>query len=228
MHLKEHFSLLLLHAKVRYINLIEYCRVVFRYYRNHSFCKIDLALLFSYLFQNPYRLSKRFLLKAGESDVYTYGETPLTTLDQIARNCDLNFSDTVIEMGCGRGRTCFWLNQFIGCRVIGIEYVPEFVDKANRIKERFHVKRVEFRLEDFFKADLSEASVIYLYGSCLSSEQIDALIGRFSQLAKGTKIITVSYALTEIDSGAPFEIVKQFSAPFTWGVTTVTLQRKLF
>lgn len=124
MRLKEALVLIAIHLKVKCINLAEYLRVIFKYYRNRPFFKIDACLLLSYLFANPFRLSRKFLLQKGERDVYTYGETPLTTMDTIARTCGLAAKDVVFEMGCGRGRTCFWLNQFIGCRVIGIDYVP--------------------------------------------------------------------------------------------------------
>ena len=224
--LKENLVLLLINLKVKLGNLIEFIRVVFKYYPNLNFFKIDSMLLLSYLLANPFHVSKRFLLQRGERDVYTYGETPLTTLDLIAHICGLSVQDIVVELGCGRGRTCFWLNQFIGCTVVGIDYVPAFIEKAQKIKDRFHVQRVSFLLEDLFQADLTGATVIYLYGTCFSAAFIDLLIERFSQLPEGTKIITVSYALTEYQSEAPFEVLKQFPASFTWGKTDVYLQVK--
>lgn len=224
MSFKDFFLLPCLYLKVKIVNLIEFIRVIFRYYPKKSFMQLDLALLYSYLFVNPFRLSKQFLQKAGVEEIYTYGETPLTTLQEIARQCEITANDTVIEMGCGRGRGCFWLNQFIHCRVIGIEYIPQFVEKGQKIKKKYHIEGVEFRLADYFQADLSEATVIYLYGTCLKPEEIVRLSQKFRQLAKGTRIITVSYALKEFDPEAPFKIVKQFPAKFTWGKTTVFLQ----
>jgi SAM-dependent methyltransferase len=223
--IKENFFLLLINLKVKLTNLIEFIFVCFKYYRHFHFLKIDAALLFSYLPTNPFRLSKRFLLERGESDVYTYGETPLTTLDLISHICNLSKDDVVFELGCGRGRTCFWLNQFIGCTVVGIDYVPVFIEKGQKIKDRFHIQGVSFRLEDLFQADLTGATVIYLYGTCFSESSIDLLIENFKQLPEGTKIITVSYPL-EYRPEAPFQIVKQFTAPFTWGTTDVYLQLK--
>lgn len=227
MSLKEFFLLPFLYLKVKFVNLFEFIKVIFRYYSNNSFMKWDLALLSSYLFVNPFRLSKKFLQTAGEEEIYTYGETPLTTLEEIAKKCEIKPTDTVIEMGCGRGRGCFWLHQFIHCRVIGLEYIPQFVEKAQRIKEQYHIEGVEFRLADYFQAELSEATVIYLYGTCLSSDEIILLSKRFRQLLKGTKIITVSYSLKEYDLDAPFKMIKYFPAKFTWGKTMVFLQQRL-
>lgn len=221
---KEALTLLFINIKVKFVNLVEFMRVAVNYYPNFNFCKIDLTLLGSYFLANPFGISKRFLVQKGERDVYTYGETPLTTLDLIAHAAQLTERDVVFEMGCGRGRTCFWLNQFIGCRVVGIDFVPEFIEKGNKVKERFQVEGVTFVRDDLFHANLRGSTVIYLYGTCFSAVSIDLLIANFSKLPPGTKIITVSYALTDFQPFAPFQVVKQFPASFTWGQTTVTLQ----
>jgi SAM-dependent methyltransferase len=224
--LKEYFVLLWVNLKVKMIHLIEFSCVVVKYYPNFKFFKIDTSLLLSYLFTNPFYLSKRFLFQKGEKDVYTYGETPLTTLELISHICELSNQDVVFELGCGRGRTCFWLNQFIGCSVVGIDYVPAFIERAQKIKNHFHLQKVSFRLEDLFQTDLTDATTIYIYGTCFSATDIDRLIDHFMHLPKGTKIITVSYALTEYRFDAPFQVLKQFEAPFTWGKANVYLQVK--
>jgi len=224
--LKETTALFGLNLKVKWFNLIEFIRLFFRYYGNDRFLKIDLSLLAAYFLRNPFKISKQFLFKKGESEVYTYGETPLTTLDLIAQTCRISPKDTVYELGCGRGRTCFWLHEFIGCRVVGVDYVPTFIEKAQYVQQQFHVSAVSFKCEDFFHTDLQNATVIYFYGTCSSNIEISKLIDRFSQLAKGTQIITVSYALTDYQPTAPFEILKRFSAPFTWGEADVYLQVK--
>lgn len=223
---KEHLVLLWINLNVKISNLIEFIRVVARYYPRFKFAKIDLALLFSYFLSNPFRISKHFLLQKEEQEIYTYGETPLTTLDFIASNCGITVRDVVFELGCGRGRTCFWLNQWIGCTVVGVDYVPIFIEKAQKIRDRFQLQKVSFRLEDLFQTNLKGATVIYLYGTCFSAAYINVLIDRLSTLPRGTKIITVSYSLAEFQPDAPFRIIKQFQASFTWGKADVYLQVK--
>ena len=66
--------------------------------------------------------------------------------------------------------------------------------------------------------------MIYLYGTCLREKQIKALCRRFEKLPKGTRVITVSYPLTDYTEG--YEVISCFSAPFTWGDTEVYLQIK--
>lgn len=203
---------------------IDYFQVIARYYSSLSFAKVDAALFLSYLFSNPFRLSKRFLMQKGESDVYTYGETPLSTMEQITSSCGITKNDTVFELGCGRGRVCFWLNTWVQCAVVGIDYVPAFIEKGQAIQKKLKLDNLLFRLEDIFEADLSGATVIYLYGTCYSEDQICLLIDRFSSLQTGTKIITVSYSLNEFRPSAPFRLLKQFPAFFTWGIADVYCQ----
>jgi SAM-dependent methyltransferase len=179
-----------------------------------------------YLFDNPFSISKRFLRKRGESDIYAYGETPLTTLDTILQECQVTAKDTVFELGCGRGRTCFWIHQILGAKVIGIEYIPDFIERARRIQKKLKIEGVEFRLEDMLTSDFSGGTVFYLYGSCLDDATIKKLIAKFSKLPAGTKIITVSFSLNDYAPPGTFEVMKCFPAHFTWGLGDVYLQMK--
>ncbi len=61
--LKEYFILLWIHLKVKVKNFVEYMGVVTCYYRSLQFAKIDIALLSSYFFMNPFRISKHFFIR---------------------------------------------------------------------------------------------------------------------------------------------------------------------
>jgi hypothetical protein len=220
----EFFSLFWVNLTVQFHSIFDFFTVVFKYYSNVSFMKLDLSLLLLYFFHSPYSISKHFLMEKGEEDVYAYGETPLSTMDMIARECRIQKKDTFFEIGSGRGRVCFWMHSFIGCKVVGIEFVPDFVRYANRIKKRLNVRDIEFRFGDMLKADYTGATVCYLYGTCLSNESIEALIQKFALLPVGTSIITVSYPLTDYKGGDRFEVMQRFSVPFTWGTGDVFLQ----
>lgn len=222
----EYLELMWVNTKVQANNFVEFLRVAMNYYSNFTFAKIDLFLLVSYLFQNPFGISKRFLQKKGEDNVYAYGETPLTTLDQISKECEISEKDTVFELGCGRGRTCFWLHSFIHCKVVGIEYIPEFIERANAVKTKFDVQNVEFRLQDFLQADFTGATTIYLYGTCLEENAIRQIISKCKSLPAGTKIITISYPLTDYTQEPLFEVMKRFQARYPWGTADVYLQIK--
>lgn len=222
--MKEYLELLWVNLVVQKRNFVEFTKVVFKYYRSFHFLKIDASLLMLYLYNNPFSISKRYLMKKGEPDIYTYGETPLTTLDQISQEIKISPKDVVYELGSGRGRNCFWLHNFIGCRVIGVEYIPDFVERAEQIRKEWHLNGVEFRNEDMLTTDLSDATVIYLYGTCYDEPFIQKLIQRLKKLPSGTKIVTVSYPLTDYTSEKLFKVLKLFPAQFTWGTADVYYQ----
>ena len=225
--LREMRHLAWLAVSVRVWNLVEFTRSAFLYYRYFSFFKVDLTLLLSYLLQNPFSMSKRYLQEKGEKEVYAYGETPLTTLGLIAREAKITAKDHVLELGCGRGRTCFWLNKVIGSQVTGIDFVPTFINKANWVKRLFDAQGVHFIESDFLKADLTGVSVIYLYGSCMARSEIEQLVERLKEVPSGTKIITVSYPLTDYSAEPLFEVMKVFPATFAWGTGDVFVQYRL-
>lgn len=224
--IKEVTELLWLNVKAQGVDFVEHLRVLYRYYWRMPYVKVDAYLVASYLCYNPFHISKRFLLKRGDKDVYAYGETPLTTLEAIANECRLTKSDVVFELGCGRGRTCFWLHYFIGCRVVGVEQIPEFISRANHMVTKFHVDGVEFRQEDMLQTDLTGATTIYLYGTCLDKVFIQKLIKKFETLPAGTKIITISFPLQEFAGQLSFETMKRFPVKFNWGTTDAYLQIK--
>lgn len=222
--LKEFIKLVGLNLVVQKRNLVEYIYVVCKYYPNWSFAKVDLSIILMYFFHNPFSISKRFLQKRGDADVYAYGETPLTTLDLITKECPITSSDTVYELGSGRGRTCFWLQAFCRCRVFGIEMIPDFVERASRIQRKLPNSQVVFRCEDMLESDLSDATVIYLYGTCYEEDFIRRLTAKLKKLKSGTRIISISYPLSDFAEDHSFELMKRFSAQFTWGEGDVYLQ----
>lgn len=222
--IKEYLSLLALNLSVKAHSLIEYIKVIYRYYRKPSFAKVDASLELMYLFDNPFSISRRYFMHQRKSEEYTYGETPITTFHQIVNQAKISSKDNFYELGCGRGRLCFWLSQFIGCKVVGVDIVADFILRANRIKNKLAISKIEFKNENFLTTDLKDATVIYLYGTCLEDETIKKLIERFKTLPLGTKIITVSYPLADYTHEPLFEIMKRFPAKFSWGKGDVYIQ----
>ncbi len=219
---KEFFYLVWINLAVSVREFIEFWFIAFRYYTNFTFCKVDCALRWLYLFDNPFAISKNYMQNKGADQIYVYGETPLTTWEKIAKNCRISEHDTLVELGCGRGRLCFWSRLFIGCKVVGIEQIPQFVERAQCVADRFKLSGIEFRYEDFLKSNLSGATVIYLYGSCMDDAEVTKLAQAISRLPIGTKVISVSYPLTDYSNS--FELMNSFPAHFTWGMGDVFVQ----
>lgn len=217
------WSFFCLSVALRWYTFKDYLRTVFRYYRNLQFAKIDVTLLFSYFWTSPYYLSRKWAETSGYKASAIYGETPLMTMEKIAKEASITKQDVVYELGSGRGRCVFWLQAFIGCRVVGVECNPIFIENANAIKERFHLENTSFILEDVLKVDFKDVTVIYLYLITLSDSDIIALAKRLAALPNGTRIITISFSLTEYDESSAFQLVKEFEVEFPWGKTDAYL-----
>ncbi|MBI2743213.1 MAG: methyltransferase domain-containing protein [Chlamydiales bacterium] len=213
----EALYLPLLKALVAFRAWKEERQVQARYYKNPVFKQIDQRLKQIYSSRDPFQISREFLQRRGDPEIYAYGETPLTVLEEIGRECGLSETDTFLDLGCGTGRGLFFLAEEFGCKVVGIDWISEFTNNANKIAG----KRAFFATQNILDADLSQATVIYLYGTCLEDETILALIQRFKQLPLSCKILTVSYPLSDYDPS--FSIQKIFTSQFPWGTTEIYL-----
>ena len=223
----------------------------FHFLKYLIFWPIDLCFLIISLFVNPYRYNRKYLLKKGirgAKEVYAYGETPLKTFAQIAHEAGLTSQDSFLELGSGRGRGAFWLYSLIGCQVTGIEQMGFFV-RINKLmlrlfsysfpfslsflankKQTQKKKRLSFIQGDYLALEkpFKEATVIYLYGTNLEEDFLRKLIQKFKLLNSmtfktktKTKIITISYALSEYDRS--FKTQKEWEVVFPWGKTTAYL-----
>src|SRR5207342_2290340 len=97
-------------------------------------------------------------------------------------------ADHVIDLGSGDGRIVITAAKRFGARGLGVEIVPELVEKSRQSAAAANVTaRALFREQDLFKTDLSPASVITLY---LLPEVNLQLRPRLLQLHPGTRIVS--------------------------------------
>ncbi len=218
---------LLLAALSRYRNFREERWIKKRYYCHFLFQRADTLLKQSYCKQSPYKISKQHFLSRGAQDVHVYGETPLSTWEYILGKCGIHAGDCLYDLGCGTGRGVFFVSAYFGCRAVGVDFISSFIHKAKEIQRQIPQTSLHFVHGDITTCDLSEASVIYLYGTCLDDSTIEALSRRFSSLKKGVKVITVSYPLSDYLLDNPFAVKEVFSAKYAWGEAEVFYQEKV-
>jgi SAM-dependent methyltransferase len=96
--------------------------------------------------------------------------------------------DFVIDLGSGDGRIVITAARRFGARGLGVEIVPELVERSRTSAQRAGVaERAEFRVQDLFATDLSPASVITMY---LLPEVNLQLRPKLLALAPGTRIVS--------------------------------------
>ncbi|MDP3618571.1 MAG: methyltransferase domain-containing protein, partial [Ramlibacter sp.] len=73
-------------------------------------------------------------------------------------------NDHVLDLGSGDGRIVITAARRHGASGMGVEIVPELVEKSMRsARDAGVADRVSFRVQDLFKTDLTQATVITMY-----------------------------------------------------------------
>jgi SAM-dependent methyltransferase len=103
--------------------------------------------------------------------------------------------DVVFDLGSGDGRIPIVAAQTYHARGVGIELVPELVERSRRIAQEGQIAdRVRFIEGDLFDADLSEATVVTLY---LTADVNARLEARLRRLRPGTRIVSRQFPVGE-------------------------------
>jgi SAM-dependent methyltransferase len=124
---------------------------------------------------------------AQDTDV-PFVVTPDNVTREMLKLADVKAADLVIDLGSGDGRIVIVAARQFGARGLGVEIVPELVEKSRDNARRAGVAdRAEFRVQDLFATDLSQATVITMY---LLPEVNLQLKPRLRKLRPGTRIVS--------------------------------------
>ena len=103
--------------------------------------------------------------------------------------------DVVLDLGSGDGRIVITAAKRFGARGLGVELSPQLVEQSRDNARRAGVAdRAQFRVQDLFETDLTQASVITMY---LLPEVNLQLRPKLLALAPGTRIVSHDWDLGE-------------------------------
>ena len=103
--------------------------------------------------------------------------------------------DYLIDLGSGDGRIVVVAAKRFGARGLGVEIVPELVEKSRAAARAAGVEsRAFFREQDLFRTDLSPASVVTMY---LLPDVNLALRPKLLQLRPGTRVVSHDWDMGE-------------------------------
>jgi SAM-dependent methyltransferase len=123
-----------------------------------------------------------------EPDVI-YVPTPVPVVNEMLRLANVKPNDVVYDLGSGDGRIVIAAAKERGARGIGIDINPERIQEANQNAEKAGVSdRVEFRQQDLFQADFSDATVVTLY--LLPRLNVKLRPKLLKELKPGTRIVS--------------------------------------
>src|SRR5712675_2596195 len=90
--------------------------------------------------------------------------TPQDVVDEMLKLAKVGKGDVLYDLGSGDGRIAVTAAKRYGIRATGIDIDPQRIQEANENARKNGVTNlVQFRLEDLFKANFSEATVVTLY-----------------------------------------------------------------
>lgn len=118
-----------------------------------------------------------------------YVPTPPKVVDRMMKLGGVSAQDTVFDLGSGDGRMVIRAARQHDAYGVGIEIDEELVAEARKNAKKAGVTdQVEFREQDFFKADISDATVLLLY---LLPDKLEDLQPKLiDDLEAGTPIVT--------------------------------------
>lgn len=124
-----------------------------------------------------------------------YVPTPQPVVDAMLKVAKVNKNDVIYDLGSGDGRIVITAAQKYGARGVGIDINPERIQEANANAQKAGVTdQVQFRQQDLFKTDFSEATVVTMY---LLPEVNLRLREQILKLKPGTRIVSHAFDMGE-------------------------------
>ncbi len=121
--------------------------------------------------------------------------TPQVVVDEMLRLANVGPRDFVIDLGSGDGRIPITAAKKFGARAMGVELNEHLVFQSEESARQAGVTdRVSFFIQDLFKTDISEATVITMY---LLPSVNRRLRPRLLDLKPGTRIVAHDFDLDD-------------------------------
>ena len=132
-----------------------------------------------------------------------YVPTPQQVVDTMLEVADVKPGDVLYDLGSGDGRIVVTAAQRFGVRGVGIDINPERIQEAEANARQAGVQHLtEFREEDLFKADFSQATVVTMY---LLPSINNRLKPQLLNLKPGTRIVSHAF---DIEGWEPDRVVE--------------------
>lgn len=118
-----------------------------------------------------------------------YIPTPQKIVRAMLTLAGVTEDDILYDLGSGDGRVVLAAAQQIGTRGVGIDIDPKRIREANENAQRAEMSdRVEFRQQNLFESDFSEATVVILY--LLPHLNLRLRPQLFHYLRPGTRVVS--------------------------------------
>ncbi len=120
--------------------------------------------------------------------------TEMEAVEAMFALAEVSDRDILYDLGCGDGRVVIAAAQTLGIHSVGIDIDPDRLRDAKDNAKRAGVSHlVEFRQQDLYEADFSDATVVFLY--LLPHLNLRLLPNLLRQLKSGSRIISHDFEM---------------------------------
>ena len=185
---------------------------------------VDFLLWVWYPLGRKYRLSskERPRKQRGQGVNYTYGESPLRVLELINTHCSPKSGTVFMELGCGTGRLSFAAAMQYQMKALGVDAIPSFIRRAQRICRLLGRDDVHFVKGDLFDLDWSTADMLYITTTTFTEETLSRFHLKASEVKEGGWLIS----LTHPPKGEGWSLMNTVVVDCSWGVATLFMSQK--
>jgi SAM-dependent methyltransferase len=122
-----------------------------------------------------------------------YVPTPQEVVDEMLKMANVGKNDVVYDLGCGDGRLVVTaVKKFGAKRGVGVDIDPQRIRESDENARAAGVAdRTKFVVQDLFKTDISEATVVTLY--LLPDVNLRLRPKLLSDLKPGTRIVSHAF-----------------------------------
>jgi SAM-dependent methyltransferase len=144
-----------------------------------------------------------------------YVPTPQNVVDRMLEMAEVGKDDIVYDLGCGDGRIVVSAARDRGARGVGIDIDPQRIEESRENARNAGVTdMVEFRVQDLFETDFSEATVLTLY--LLPAINLELRPRILNELKPGTRVVSHDFDMG--DWKPDQSEVMEYDAIFFWVV----------
>jgi SAM-dependent methyltransferase len=124
--------------------------------------------------------------------IVPYVPTTEAGVNAMLKLADVKKSDVVYDLGCGDGRIVIAAAKTYGAHAVGVDIDPRRIQEAKDNARKAAVENlVRFEQNDFFQADIHQATVVTLF--LLSSVNLQLRPKLLHDLKPGTRIVSNTF-----------------------------------
>jgi len=173
---------------------------------NHRRCQLSIKRTFPFLF-----VIGLISILAGAQEKQLrkpdviYEPSPQTVVERMLVLANVNNYDIVYDLGCGDGRIVITAAKIFRATGVGIDIDPVRIQESLQNAEKAGVTdRVSFRNEDFFEADIREATVVTLFLSPRANMKLRPKL--LDELKPGTRVVSYYWDMGDWEPDKQIEV----------------------